>query len=181
MTVVEVYYFSEMDKLPLKSSYNFRKGIWFVFEDGTNRIRLWGSNLNGKERFYYNEVLLSEVKRMTKLSARYEHRNENNDHYVVELKLMNLKGARTHCDFYKNDQLEQRFEFGISKNYSKSLRKIIYASLGVTLITTILIKLQDLSNWWYAVPVILSILISYMLMRKTPMLELIDTTEFIED
>jgi hypothetical protein len=52
-----------MEKLPEKSEASTSSGIWFVWNDGNNTIRVWSSAINGKEKIYLNDKLISEKKK----------------------------------------------------------------------------------------------------------------------
>lgn len=45
-------------RLPLSPSASTKHGMWYVFHDGTNTIRAWGSHWMGLERIYFNDKLL---------------------------------------------------------------------------------------------------------------------------
>lgn len=38
----------------------FRNGYWFFFNDGKNRIAVFGSAMSGKEKVFFNDELVSE-------------------------------------------------------------------------------------------------------------------------
>ncbi len=103
-----------MEKIPEKSQAGISTGFWFVWNDGTNTIKGWGSPLSGMERVYLNDQLVSE-KRNLKTKSEHNFDDRNNDHYEVSFNVANiLKGIE--CQFKKNGIVQKkitcRYQFG---------------------------------------------------------------------
>ncbi len=58
-----------MPSLPSKSTGNSLKGLWFVFQEGQNKVHAWGSAATGKEKVFLNYQLVSERHNLKKQSA----------------------------------------------------------------------------------------------------------------
>lgn len=49
-----------MKNIPKCSTASLINGNWFIYNDGSNEIQIWHSNISGKEKVFVNNQLLSE-------------------------------------------------------------------------------------------------------------------------
>jgi hypothetical protein len=89
--------------LPKASVANINKGMWYVFPDGSDVIRAWGSDWVGLERIYFNEQLLvvgNHLKRVDSVSFRHAN-------HQYELRCHNYVSSRwqVRCTLYKDGAL----------------------------------------------------------------------------
>lgn len=124
-----------MEQLPEFSEASFSKGIWFVYNDEVNSLKMWVSCFTGKEKVYLNGECMSQK---TNLKRRAVHKFEDaqgNNYEVISLVTSILKGVYE-CHFYKNGKLRKKYEcrykFGTLMN-SKFLVLLLLGSvvLGV--------------------------------------------------
>jgi len=80
---------------------SFSKGYDYSFEEAGHTIRLHCSAINGKEHLYIDNELVSK-----KWSFRRKSIHEftiGEDHYEVELHVVDMLIGETHCTLIKND------------------------------------------------------------------------------
>lgn len=65
-----------MDTMPEEARIHCN-GFWFVFRDGADHIRAWGSYLSGTEKVYFNGQQVSQRRSVSRIS---EHRFEQDGH-----------------------------------------------------------------------------------------------------
>jgi hypothetical protein len=178
MSVVEVYYFSQMNNLPIESSRSRKGGIWFVFKDNNNWIRLWVGTSNGKEKFYYNNELTHEKQQRTKIKTSYTYTNKDGDKYELLLKAeIKLSNPGSVCTLSKNAELIGRFEMRQNKQFKKHIRLLIFPLWLIVLSVVLAINIGKVSYWWAAIPVFYLVVgIIYFIKNKIPAITMEDTT-----
>jgi hypothetical protein len=88
-------------KKDLEGTVSFRKGFSYSFAEGEHTIDLSCSAVNGKEKLYVDDVLVSK-----KWSFRRKSIHQfsiGDDSYEVELHVVNMLTGETHCTLIKND------------------------------------------------------------------------------
>lgn len=85
------------------------KGIWFVFNDNENTIKVWGSGTSGKEKVYLNDKLVSE-KRNLKMNSQHTFSDSNQTNYVVKTINTNIMKGVLECQLYKNGEVLKKYE-----------------------------------------------------------------------
>jgi hypothetical protein len=86
--------------LPNHSCAHVRAGMWYVFRDGQNIIRAWGSDWTGLERVYFNETqVLTEhpLKRSNDVSF-----SVMGQHYRLECQNRPAQRWQVKCRLHKN-------------------------------------------------------------------------------
>jgi hypothetical protein len=86
--------------LPSVSTANANNGMWYVFRDGGDVIRAWGSDWMGLERIYFNDQLLvvgNHLKRVDQVSFQHsEH------HYELRCRHYESHRWLVRCTLIKN-------------------------------------------------------------------------------
>lgn len=91
--------------LPALSNANITEGMWYVFYDGDNVIRAWGSSWTGFERVYYNDIILQSY---SCGSRREQCSFKKNDHfYQIRCKTKNLQRWQVECELWKDRKIVQ--------------------------------------------------------------------------
>lgn len=87
--------------LPENSSASLSKGMWYVFHDGHNTIRAWGSGWTGLERVYFNDQILANCKHLKRVEQFAFERDGHR--YRVECSNNNLQKWQVQCSFWKDE------------------------------------------------------------------------------
>lgn len=87
--------------LPSFSVASVSKGMWYVFEDGPNQIRAWGSSWLGLERVYFNQTIVQHWSHL-KRKEQY-HFSVNGDEYRIECFTKNYEKWQVECILWKNN------------------------------------------------------------------------------
>ena len=98
-----------MDQLPKVSQGSISKGIWFVYNDEVNSIKVWGACFSGKEKVYLNEKPVSE-KRNLKMKSEHAFVDVHGNNYEVKVLTTNIRKGIIECHFYKNGEIQKRYE-----------------------------------------------------------------------
>lgn len=171
-----------MSALPENSQKSFKEGVWFVFKDGENTIRLWLSNKNGKEQFYINDEIVSEKKALMKVKASHEGEFKG-DVYRVDLRIeINGSNSKTVGTLLKNNEPIQRQEIGQKPGVKPVLPKVKWALIILLVIAGVLSALETVPKWIIiasAIPLITIIIVLFYI-RVYRGTTFIDTTEFLE-
>lgn len=88
--------------LPSASNASLSKGMWYVFRDGENVIRAWGSGWTGLERVYFNDQLVvrhSHFKRPDSI-----HFEKDNHRYRIQCSNTNSQKWQARCDFWRDGE-----------------------------------------------------------------------------
>lgn len=88
--------------IPEKTQTDIKKGNWLIHEDEDNIVQVWGSNLNGKEKVYLNDVLVSE-KRNLKLKGNHTFNDNKGNNYEVKIKTESITKGVVSVEIIKND------------------------------------------------------------------------------
>lgn len=121
-----------MEKLPEISEASISKGMWFVWNDGSNIVRVWGSGISGKEKIYLNDTLVSE-RRMLKTNSEYEFEDSNRNLYGVSINVANLQG-KVECQFKKNGEVKKKIVFKYQFGSIFTLKNMVLLLSGFVLI-----------------------------------------------
>lgn len=88
--------------LPASSNASLSKGMWYVFHDGDNVIRAWGSGWAGLEQVYFNDELVAKNHLYKRLeSVNFE---KNNRHYHIQCTNTSLQKWQAHCVFWRDGE-----------------------------------------------------------------------------
>lgn len=128
-----------MEKLPESSIASTLNGVWFIWKDGNNIIRVWGSALSGKEKIYLNDTLVSENRNMTTNSA-YQFKDSEENNYEVKTNVPSKFKGVVECEFKRNGELKNK---QICKFISS--RKFKIKHLGIFILGFVLIFLLHYS------------------------------------
>ncbi len=96
-----------MNSLPNQSEATIKEGIWFVFQDGIDIIRVHGSMLTGKEFIYFNDEVISKSSRFKKENEHRFRIGENS--YVISLKTQSRLSGPIECRLIKNEVYQKGF------------------------------------------------------------------------
>ena len=133
-----------MSLLPTKSQASIFKGVWLVYNDGDNTLRLFGSN-TGKERIYLNDKLISE-RRIFSMKNSYEFIDDKGINYTIDSVCNNLwKGAAT-VTVRKNSQLVRTFKMFYKHAKINYLARFIALIFGTFLYSMIIVSFKLPSN-----------------------------------
>jgi hypothetical protein len=92
---------TETTEKGLEGTISFSKGFQYAFTEGDHTIHLSCSAVNGRERLYVDDKLVSK-----KWSFRRKSIHQfpiGDDLYEVELHVVNMFTGETHCTLIKND------------------------------------------------------------------------------
>lgn len=74
--------------------------MWYVFHDGENVIRAWGSGWTGLERVYFNDELVARHHHCQHLeSISFE---KNNHHYRIQCFSTSMQKWQARCEFLRD-------------------------------------------------------------------------------
>jgi hypothetical protein len=108
----------------LEATISFRKGFDYSFTEGEHTIHLNCSAVNGKERLYIDDKLVSK-----KWSFRRKSIHTftiDADHYEVELNVVNMLTGGTHCTLIKNDVHVTTLKKALKKSRQLTKDKILW-------------------------------------------------------
>ncbi|HSY61702.1 MAG TPA: hypothetical protein VK796_07485 [Cytophaga sp.] len=119
---------------PDKSEGNVRKGNWFVFQDGTNVIQIWGSNLNGKEKVFLNNVLVSQ-QRSLKKKSKHDFKDSNGMNYEVSFDVPNLLKGAIECQIKREGIPIKTFKATYAKGKNVTWQRISIMIISLVLVS----------------------------------------------
>ena len=93
-----------MKSLPIRSEASYTRGIWFVHHEQDSIVRVWLSLLNGKERIFVNEEVVSEKRNVTSMSTRHECMH-GGSHYFIDVKNLSLGMGDFQCGIFRDGKL----------------------------------------------------------------------------
>jgi hypothetical protein len=88
-------------KRDIENIISFRKGFNYSFTEGEHTIHLHCSAVNGSEKLYIDDKL--ESKKWSFKRKSIHTFTIADDHYEVELHVVNMLTGETHCTLIKND------------------------------------------------------------------------------
>jgi hypothetical protein len=109
-------------KKDLEGTVSFSKGFSYSFAEGEHTIDLSCSAVNGKEKLYVDDVLVSK-----KWSFRRKSIHQfriGDDSYEVELHVVNMLTGETHCTLIKNDVHVKTLQKALKKSRQLSKDKL---------------------------------------------------------
>jgi hypothetical protein len=115
--------------IPNKSEASLKKGNWFIYNDGMNAIQVWGSNLNGKEKIYLNNELVSE-QRSVKMQSSHNFKDNDGQHYEVKFKTESLLKGALECTIKKEDTVLKVFKTRYIKGKNFTLKRFLILILA---------------------------------------------------
>jgi hypothetical protein len=151
-------------KIPSKTETSLKQGNWFIYYDNFNTIAVWSSNLNGKEKIFLNNKLVSEQRSIRKKS-KHNFTDDKGKEYNVKFEVKSLKKCNLECIISSENTLLKTFEteYVKGKNFL-ALRLIIYI---VALITFVLCSSYfKLPDWTFILFIITSLIIHFMTSNK---------------
>ncbi|MCR6650689.1 MAG: hypothetical protein NVV73_03925 [Cellvibrionaceae bacterium] len=77
------------------------KGMWYVFHDGDNMIRAWGSGWTGLERVYFNDELVARHSHLARMESVCFERGPHR--YRIQCLNTSLQKWQAHCFFWRDD------------------------------------------------------------------------------
>ncbi len=130
-----------MQELPDKSGGGLLRGVWFVFQDGSDVIRAWSSGLTGMERVYVNDELVSQ-KRSAGLKSEHEF-SINGDQFKISFNVISVLKGELLCSLGKNNTM--------IKKLRTRFNSTAY-SFMVSLILIIIFALYAILSLYFAIP-----------------------------
>lgn len=114
--------------------------MWFVFLDGTNTIRAWGSYWTGLERIYFNDALVVQS-----LERGEEFEFEiNNTQYQIAFCTRSVAIGQIHCTLFKDGHTIQTLH---SKRRKVLNIRPIRAHIGTCLFFGLTAGILNLPLW----------------------------------
>jgi hypothetical protein len=92
---------SIQNTLPAVSSASLSKGMWYVFHDGNNVIRAWGSGWAGLERVYFNDELVTRHNQLTRLESICFKKGQHK--YLIQCTSNSMQKWQASCVFWRDD------------------------------------------------------------------------------
>jgi len=149
---------------PNKSEASIKKGNWFIHNDGMNIIQVWGSNLNGKEKVFLNNDLVSE-QRSVKMQSSHNFKDKNGQSYEVKFETESLlKGCLT-CIIKKDDTILRTFKTKYIKGKNFTLKRFLILILA-SAIFGILKSVYALSDLTFTI-FLVAVLITHFITRDS--------------
>lgn len=146
--------------LPDKSEGSVKNGIWFVHEDGSNLIHVWGSTMSGKEKVFLNNQIVSEG-RTVKMKSGHIFQDENGANYEVKIETVNLAKGSLMCSLVKNDELIKTFKSTIVRGKGLNMKTLVAIILAST-IFAVLASIFDFSNLEFGLFSVLIVVIVFL-------------------
>jgi len=87
--------------LPAVSNASLSKGMWYVFHDGNNVIRAWGSDWTGLERVYFNDEVVARHNHLTRMESICFEKDHHQ--YRIQCTSTSLQKWQAHCVFWRDD------------------------------------------------------------------------------
>ncbi|MBA6250733.1 MULTISPECIES: hypothetical protein [unclassified Colwellia] len=106
----------------LEGTISFREGFNYSFIEGDHTVYLNCSAVNGKERLYVDDVLVSGKWSFRRKSI--HHFSIGADSYEVELHVVNMFTGETHCTLIKNDVHVKTIKKALKKSRQLSKDKL---------------------------------------------------------
>lgn len=116
-----------------ESQGSIYKGIWFVFNDNENTIKVWGSGTSGKEKVYLNDTLVSE-KRNLKMNSQHTFSDSNQTNYEVKNINTNIMKGILECHLYKNGEVLKKYECRFDIKRMLNTKSLLTLFGGATII-----------------------------------------------
>ena len=110
--------------IPKKSEASLKNGNWFIHNDGTNIIQVWGSNLNGKEKVYLNNELVSE-QRSVKMQSSHNFKDNGGQNYQVRFKTESLLKGSLECTIEKEGTVLKIYKTKYIKGKNFTLKRFL--------------------------------------------------------
>lgn len=115
--------------IPDKSEASLKNGNWLIHNDGFNLIQVWGSNVNGKEKVYLNNELVSE-QRSIKMQSRHNFTDKSGRNYEVIFETGNLLRGSLKCILKRDDSILRTFKTEYLKGKNFTLKRFLIIILA---------------------------------------------------
>jgi hypothetical protein len=89
------------NELPAVSNASLSKGMWYVFHDGNNVIRAWGSSWTGLERVYFNDELIARHSHLERIESVCFEKGQHR--YRIQCISANLQKWQARCIFWRDE------------------------------------------------------------------------------
>lgn len=149
-----------MTRLPEQSSASATKGMWFVFAEGGNKIRAWGSCWTGLERVYFNDEMVAQSFKRDNVYV-FRH---GRDEFQVDFCTRSVSEGKIQCSLHKNGEPVGMFK---SKRRRLLNARPILIHLGASLGIGIGAGYMPIPSWFGWVFVVMSLLITLLANAKT--------------
>lgn len=143
--------------LPQLSNADANHGMWYVFRDGEDVIRAWGSSWTRLEQIYYGNVILKRYPN-TRRRGQYSF-SKNGHHYRIDCNTGSVQRWQVECELWKDDKLVQVIKCKRRKLWN--LRPT-FAHLLVGLVTGIVGGVMAMP-WWFGIVFIFASLTTILL------------------
>ena len=148
--------------LPDTSSASISKGMWYVFHDGQNTIRAWGSGWTGLERIYFNDQMLADCKHLKRVE---QFAFEQEGHlYKVQCSNSNLQKWQVHCSFWKDGHLVCTLKCKRRKVFNV---RPTFAHLAAGLLVGVIGGVLKMPAWFGIVFIFISLSLTLLTTAKT--------------
>ena len=148
--------------IPNKSEASIKDGTWFIHQDGENTIQIWGSNLNGKEKVYLNNDLVSE-QRSIKLNNSHEFKDNTGQHYEVCFKTESLVKGTLKCTLLKEKVVLKTFKTRYIRGNNFNLKRILILLLASILFAVLKITFEFSDSMFFLF--LFMVLVVFMITR----------------
>lgn len=155
--------------LPEQSRASASKGMWFVFHDGPNVIRAWGSYWTGLERIYFNDDL---VVYSAERAEQFDFYHEGN-HYRLEFCTRSVAIGQLRCTFIKDGEV-----ISVLRSKRRKVLNVrpIYAHIAVCFAFGVSAGALNLPIWAGVVFIMASCLITLLSNAKTDKFDIEQST-----
>lgn len=130
--------------IPDKSEASIKNGNWYIHHDGTNLIQIWGSNLNGKEKVFLNNELVSEQIGL-KMQSSHNFTDKAGQQYQVTFNTESLRKGNIQCSIIKEGETLKTFKTKYIKGKNLTINRLLILILASAIfgVMASIFKLSD--------------------------------------
>lgn len=135
--------------IPNENQADLKNGNWFILSDGENRIQIWSSNMNGMEKVYLNDKLVSEIRNLKTKSA-HNFKDNSGVSYEVAFQTKHILKSAHSCTVKKDGTVLKTFniKYFLGKRFTP---KRVIILVVVSVLFGILKTSYNLSNTVFAI------------------------------
>lgn len=145
-----------------KSEGIIKDGISFIFEDEGNKICIWGSTLNGKEKVYLNDTIISEKQNFKLKGSSHKFIDSEGNEFEVEFEIKSILKGEIKCTVLKNASKIKTF---MAKYNQPKYLKFNIKSLAIFALSGVILGFLDLPEKLF-IPIIIAVPIVFFAIKS---------------
>lgn len=146
--------------IPTQSQASIKNGIWFIHTDDTNTIQVWGSCINGKEKVYINDELVSEQSSM-KMKSAHNFKDKNGQSYEVQFITESILKGGLECLIKKDNIILKSYKAKYVRGKLFSFKKFLIIILA-SAIFGVASSLYDLPNFYFILFLVIVLVVQFI-------------------